>query len=231
MKVYVMVGAPGAGKGTQAEILSERVGLPHIASGELFREAMRDGTRLGEQVKSYISRGALVPDELAIKVIAARLARPDAAEGAILDGFPRTRPQAEVLDAALARRGAHVAAALFIGIAEDALLRRLSGRWICQEAGHAYHEIDRPPRVAGVCDEDGSPLYQRPDDRPDTVRARLAQQLPPMYEVIDYYNEQGVLTPVDGEGPVEGVADALVRAIDSTRLAPRGGRELRQPAR
>jgi len=208
-----MVGAPGAGKGTQAAILAARLGIPHVASGELFRNAVRAASPLGAAVRDYLERGQLVPDDLAIEVILDRLAQPDAARGAILDGFPRTRPQAEALTAALARRGQRVDQALYVGVRESELRRRLSGRWICRANGHSYHAIDHPPKRPGVCDIDGSELYQRDDDRPETVRARLAAQLPPMYDVVDYYTELGILTAVDGEGTIEEVSDALLRAI------------------
>lgn len=213
MRLFVMVGAPGAGKGTQAVILARALGVPHVASGELFRAAIRGGTPLGRQVQEFMDRGALVPDELAIRLILQRLAEPDAAEGAILDGFPRTRPQAAALDAALARRGARVTGALYVGVREQELLRRLSGRWLCRAEGHSYHAVDRPPLRQGVCDIDGSELYQRDDDRPATVRARLERQLPPMYEVVDHYTERGVLTAVDGEQPIEQVTEVLLRAM------------------
>jgi len=213
MRLFVMVGAPGAGKGTQAAILARALGVPHVASGELFRAAIRGGTPLGRQVQEFMDRGALVPDELAIRLILQRLAEPDAAEGAILDGFPRTRPQAAALDAALARRGARVTGALYVGVREQELLRRLSGRWLCRAEGHSYHAVDRPPLRPGVCDIDGSQLYQRDDDRPATVRVRLERQLPPMYEVVDHYTERGVLTAVDGEQPIEQVTEVLLRAM------------------
>jgi adenylate kinase len=209
-----MLGAPGAGKGTQAALLAEQLGLPHVASGDLFRQHLRDGTRIGDQVKSYIERGALVPDELTVQLIAARLAEADARDGAILDGFPRTRPQAEALDSILARSGGSVAGALYVDIDRDMLLRRLSGRWICSIAeDHVYHEVTRPPAKPGICDVDGAPLYQREDDAPATVQARLDKQLPPMYEVVDYYAERGLLSAVDGARPVEEVTAALLRAI------------------
>ncbi len=208
-----MVGAPGAGKGTQAAILAERLGLRHLASGDLFREAVRSGTPVGLEAKRYMDRGALVPDPVVIAMIDERLDRSDAAAGVILDGFPRTRPQAESLDAALARRGAQVDAALYVGVPEEELVRRLSGRWICRAAGHPYHDVSRPPRVPGICDIDGSELYQRDDDRPETVRARLAQQLEPMYDVIDHYTTQGVLVAVDGTQSIDDVTQALLRAI------------------
>jgi adenylate kinase len=213
MRLFVMVGAPGAGKGTQAAILARALGVPHVASGELFRAAIRGKTPLGRQVQEFMGRGALVPDELAIRLILQRLAEPDAADGAILDGFPRTRPQAAALDAALARRGAKVTGALYVGVREQELLRRLSGRWLCPAEGHSYHAVDRPPVRPGVCDIDGSELYQRDDDRPATVRARLERQLPPMYEVVDHYTERGVLTAVDGEQPIEQVTEVLLRAM------------------
>ncbi len=211
--IFVMVGAPGAGKGTQAQILASRLGIPHVASGELFRAAVRSGSDLGRTVAGYLQQGTLVPDKVAIAVILERLHESDAAGGAILDGFPRTRPQAEALDVALGRMGKRVAQALYVGVREAELRRRLSGRWLCRANDHIYHVIDRPPRRPGICDIDGSELYQRPDDRPETVQARLATQLPPMYEVIDYYTERGVLTAVDGEGPVADVSDSLLRAV------------------
>ncbi len=209
-----MVGAPGAGKGTQASLLAERLGVPHVASGDLFRSHMREQTPLGKSVARYIERGALVPDKLTVRLVEERLAKPDAREGAILDGFPRTRPQAEALDAMLARRGARVAGALFVDVDQERLLRRLAGRWICRESEeHVYHEISRPPISPGRCDVDGAELYQREDDSPETVRARLDTQLPPMYEVVDYYTDKDVLTAVDGDGPVSQVTEALLRAI------------------
>jgi adenylate kinase len=211
--ILVMVGAPGAGKGTQAQILATRLGIPHVASGELFRAAVHSGTPLGRTVANYLEQGALVPDKMAIAVVLERLHEADATDGAILDGFPRTRPQAEALDVALGRMGKRVAQALYVGVREAELRRRLSGRWLCRANGHSYHVIDRPPRRPGICDIDGSELYQRPDDRPATVQARLAAQLPPMYEVVDYYTERGVLTAVDGEGPVAEVTEALLRAV------------------
>lgn len=209
-----MVGAPGAGKGTQAALLSERLGMPHVASGDLFRDNIKRGTALGKKVKGYLESGALVPDPLTVQMISDRLAQPDAAEGAILDGFPRTRPQAEALDAMLARMGGAVGAALYVDVAHDELLRRLSGRWLCtMTPDHVYHATARPSKVDGVCDIDGAPLYQRDDDKPETIEARLAQQLPPMYDVVDYYTDRGVLSTVNGEGEVAAVTDALLRAI------------------
>lgn len=209
-----MVGAPGAGKGTQAALLAARLGIPRVASGDLFRDNIRRATPLGSKVKAYVDSGALVPDGLTCQLVADRLAQPDAALGAILDGFPRTRPQAEALDSMLLKAGGRVAAALYVDVARAELLRRLSGRWICTAASdHVYHAVARPPKVAGVCDVDGAALYQRDDDKPATIAARLELQLPPMYEVVDYYADRHVLSTVDGEAQVAEVTDALLRAI------------------
>jgi adenylate kinase len=209
-----MVGAPGAGKGTQAALLAERLNLAHVASGDLFRDHIARGTALGKKVKSYLDRGALVPDDLAVQLIADRLNEPDAADGVVLDGFPRTRPQAEELDRMLARLGGRVDSALYVDVDRDEIVRRLSGRWLCSESpNHVYHEMTRPPLVHGLCDVDNAPLFQRDDDRPETVKSRLEIQLPPMFEVVDYYADRGVLSTVDGEQPVEAVTEALLRAI------------------
>jgi adenylate kinase len=209
-----MVGAPGAGKGTQASLLAERLGIPHVSSGDLFRSHIRDRTPLGRKARPYIERGALVPDNLTVRMIADRLAQPDAAEGAILDGFPRTRPQAEALDAMLARRGGRVAGALYIDVDREDLLRRLSGRRLCSaNEEHVYHAETNPPRAEARCDIDGAPLYRREDDRPETVQARLDAQLPPMFEVVDYYAEADVLSTVDGGQPIDEVTESLLQAI------------------
>jgi adenylate kinase len=209
-----MVGAPGAGKGTQAALLAERLGLAHIASGDLFRDNIKRATALGKKVKAYLDRGALVPDDMTVQMIAERINDDDAAEGVVLDGFPRTRAQAEALDRMLAKRGAQVDQALFVDVDRDEIIRRLSGRWICSASpNHVYHEIARPPRIEGQCDIDGAPLIQRDDDKPETIRARLDQQLPPMYEVVDYYKERRVLSAVNGDEHIDEVSDALMRAI------------------
>ena len=171
MKVLVLLGAPGAGKGTQADILARNLGLPRIATGDLFRSAVRAGTPLGVEAKAYMERGEFVPDEITVRMLLQRISAPDAARGVILDGFPRNRTQAEALEAALAARGAQVEAALYIEVPEADLLQRLSGRWLCQAHGHTYHDVAYPPRTPGVCDFDGSPLIQRDDDRTEVVAA------------------------------------------------------------
>jgi len=214
LNVWVLIGGPGAGKGTQAQLLAERLGVPHVASGDLFRTHMRDDTPLGRQAKRYIMAGSLVPDEITVEMIEQRLTDPDAAGGVLLDGFPRTRPQAEALDALLARKGARLGGALFLDVDRENLVSRMAGRWMCATSDeHVYHEQTMPPRQPGVCDIDGSSLYQRPDDQLETVRARLAKQLPPMYEVVDYYAERGTLSTIDGDLPREQVSDALLRVV------------------
>jgi adenylate kinase len=214
MKVYVMVGGPGAGKGTQAQLLAAKLGLVHVASGDLFRDNIQRETPLGKKVKQFLDRGALVSDDVTVQMIEERLTRSDAANGVVLDGFPRTRTQAEALDKLLAKRGAEVDQALFVDVDREEVVRRLSGRWLCSKTpDHVYHTIARPPKVAGKCDVDGAPLIQRDDDKPETIRARLEQQLPPMYEVVDYYKEHGKLSTVNGEKSIDEVADALLRAI------------------
>lgn len=213
MIVVVLLGAPGAGKGTQATVLSDRLGIPHIATGDLFRTAVRDDTALGREAERYMSAGQLVPDEITIGMLRERLAAPDASAGAILDGFPRTAAQAAALDDLLAERGTAVDAALLVDVPAEDLVRRLAGRWICEAAGHVYHELTNPPREAGRCDLDGSPLIQRADDEAATVRARLTGQLPALEAVVDHYERAGRLRRVDGRQPIAAVSDALLAAL------------------
>lgn len=214
MKVYVMVGGPGAGKGTQAALLAQKLGVLHLSSGDLFRDNIKRETPLGKKVKGYLDKGALVPDDLTVQMIETRLDLSDAQHGVVLDGFPRTRAQAEALDRMLAKRGDHVDQALFVDVDKEEVIRRLSGRWICSKTpDHVYHEVAKPPKVAGKCDIDGAPLIQRDDDKPETIRTRLEQQLPPMYEVVDYYAQHGVLSTVNASRPIAEVSDALIRAI------------------
>jgi adenylate kinase len=212
-RVVVLLGAPGAGKGTQAAILSERLGLAHVATGDLFRAAVRDQTPLGVTAKGYMDRGELVPDQVTIDMLLERLAKPDAAGGILLDGFPRNTAQAEVLDRALLDKGGRVEAAPYIEVPEAELVARLGGRWICRAAGHPYHEQTRPPAKAGICDIDGSELYQRDDDKPATVQARLRQQLGALEQVVNYYRAAGVLRPVDGRRAIEQVTSDLLATL------------------
>jgi adenylate kinase len=216
MNVVVLLGAPGAGKGTQAPLLSERLGIPVVATGDLFRAAVRDGTPLGLEARRYMDAGQLVPDEITVRLLLDRLARPDAAGGVILDGFPRTGVQAEALDASLAERGSAVCAAVLVDVPAEELVRRMSGRWVCRASGHPYHEVSSPPLVAGRCDLDGSELYQRPDDKPETIRARMAQQLGALDEVIGHYREAGLLRTVDGLQSIGDVAAAIDAALEGS---------------
>jgi len=209
----VLLGAPGAGKGTQAQILSGHLGIPHVATGDLFRSAVRSGSAIGLEARRYMEQGQLVPDDITVGMLLDRLAQPDAGNGVILDGFPRTRLQAEALDAALAVQGASVDAALQIEVPPAELVRRMSGRSICEANGHVYNEVSHPPQVAGRCDLDGSPLRQRDDDRVETIRARLAQQLDALREVSLHYRERGVLRTVDGRRAVEAVTAELLSLV------------------
>jgi adenylate kinase len=214
MRILVLLGAPGAGKGTQAHVLARHLGLPRVATGDLFRAAARDGTPLGIAAQAYMERGELVPDEITIGMLLERLEAPDAGRGVILDGFPRNRPQADALDRALADRGAAVEAALLVDVPADELLRRLTGRWLCSAAGHTYHETAYPPRVPGVCDIDGSALVQRDDDRPEIVQARLHKQLGALADVVEHYRSAGVLRTVDGRRAIAAVTNDLLDAIE-----------------
>jgi adenylate kinase len=209
----ILFGGPGAGKGTQAAILAEKTGLVHITTGELFREAIRQETELGNQAKVYYDRGQLVPDHLTIAMLLERLSQDDCARGCILDGFPRTLEQATALDEALAREGKAIDKVGYIQVPESELLSRLSGRWNCRQCGSVYHQRFQPPRQAGRCDQCGGELYQREDDKPETARRRLevySQQTAPL---IDYYRARGKLVEVDGDKPVEEVAEGLLAAV------------------
>lgn len=214
MTVLVLLGAPGAGKGTQAGVLSESLGIPHVATGDLFRAAVRDATPIGLEARRFMERGQLVPDDITIRMLLDRLGEPDAAKGAILDGFPRNGAQAQALDRALDEGDGRVDRAVLIEVPPDELIRRMSGRWVCRDAGHVYNESTNPPKQPGVCDIDGSPLIQREDDKPDTIRARLDLQLASLREVIDHYASTGVLRKVDGLQSIDGVAEDLLASVD-----------------
>jgi adenylate kinase len=219
MTVIVLLGAPGAGKGTQAPALADRLGVPILASGDLLRAAVAAGTALGREADRYMSRGQLVPDDTIVRVFLDRLGSADAAEGAILDGFPRTRVQAEALDTALAEAGRSVGLAGYIDVPIEQLVRRMADRRICTANGHVYNLVSNPPQVDGVCDLDGSELRQRPDDAEAVVRARMDQQVPPLLEVVDHYRSRGVLTTVDGRLPIDAVTEALLAATTDVGAA------------
>ena len=210
----ILLGLPGAGKGTQAALLAQRLGLLHISTGDLFRAAAAEGTDLGKRAQEYMSRGELVPDEVTINMLLERIARPDAAEGIILDGFPRTIPQAEALDVALDGQGRQIDGVLYIQVPEDLLMARLTGRWNCPNCGAIYHELTSPPKAAGKCDKCGADLTQRADDRPETVSTRLAQNRAWTEQLADFYEQQGKLRPVDGTGEPTDVTTRLLAQID-----------------
>jgi adenylate kinase len=212
----VLLGAPGAGKGTQAPILADRLGLPHVATGDLFRSAVNEGSAVGLEARRYMERGQLVPDSITVKMLLDRLSQADAAGGAILDGFPRNLAQADILEGALAERDSSVDVALEIEVPEEVLVRRLSGRWICRANGHVYNESSHPPLAPGICDLDGSALVQREDDRRETVAARLAAQMSALNEVVGFYRDRGLLRTIDGQLPVAEVTARLLKAA----LAP-----------
>ncbi len=203
----------GAGKGTQAGILSRELGLVHLASGNLFRAALAAGTELGEAAREYMEAGELVPDELTIAMFMEELARPAADAGAILDGFPRTVGQAKALDDTLAAAGERIRRVLYIEVPTEKLVRRVAGRWVCPQCGTPYHEDTDPPRVAGVCDRDGTVLRQRDDDRPEVVRARLDKQVPPMLAVVEHYERVGIVDRLDGTQSIEAVTAAILASI------------------
>lgn len=213
MTVIVLLGAPGAGKGTQAPALAARLGIPVLASGDLLRKAVADGTPLGREADRYMSRGQLVPDDTMVRVFLDRLDAPDAVAGAILDGFPRTRVQAEALDDALTETGRRVDQAGFIDVPLEDLVKRMANRRICTANGHVYNLVSNPPEVDSLCDLDRSKLVQRPDDEEATVRARMAQQVPPLLDVVEHYREKGVLTAVDGQQEIDAVTDVLLAAL------------------
>ncbi|NTW08186.1 MAG: adenylate kinase [Anaerolineaceae bacterium] len=210
----VLLGPPGAGKGTQAEVISEKMGLIHVSSGDLFRENIKNETELGKLAQGYISRGELVPDEVTIGMVQNRLMRPDNTKGALLDGFPRTPAQAQALDAMLQGSGAAIKVVPYISVPEDVLIERLSGRWTCRAASHVFHSIYNPPRKNGVCDVDGSELYQREDDKPETVLNRIQVFNKQTQPLIAYYRGNGLLVEIDGTQEIGKVTSDLIKAIE-----------------
>jgi adenylate kinase len=214
MRIYiVLLGPPGAGKGTQAQILAEKLKLVHVSSGDLFRENLKNKTELGQKAQSYVDRGELVPDDITIGMVRDRLMKSDCVNGAILDGFPRTPAQAEALKQLLADLGGKVVSVPLIYVPDEVLIDRLTGRWTCQAQGHVYHEKNNPPKVTGICDLDGSALYQREDDKRETVMRRIQVYQDQTAPLIKHYQEQGLLVQVDGTIGIGHVTDQLVKAI------------------
>jgi adenylate kinase len=209
----ILLGPPGAGKGTQAQVISTELGLPHVSSGDIFRENLKNQTELGRLAKGYMDRGELVPDDLTISMIRERLSRPDAAPGALLDGFPRTPAQAEALSTMLAGFDGKVNAVPYINVPDAVLIERLTGRWTCRAQGHIFHEKFSPPKQAGICDNDGSELYQRDDDKAETVMHRIRVYLEQTMPLIQYYQQRGVLLEVDGTQSIEKVSADLLAGL------------------
>ncbi len=210
-----MLGAPGAGKGTQADILSQKMSLSHIASGDLFRKALEEKTEIGLLAKSYMDKGELVPDEITIRMILERINQPDCASGCLLDGFPRTLDQAEVLDKALKEQGKSIDKAIYIEVPNEELVKRLSGRWLCRNCQTPYHTISSPPRTPGKCDKCGGELYQRSDDKEETVKERLSVFLAQTVPILEYYKKQNKLIKVNGDLGIQEVAREIISVLEA----------------
>ncbi|MDQ0340207.1 adenylate kinase [Caldalkalibacillus uzonensis] len=201
----VLMGLPGAGKGTQAEKMVDTFGIPHISTGDMFRGAIKEGTPLGQEAKAYMDRGELVPDEVTIGIVRERLAKDDCKQGFLLDGFPRTVPQAEALERILAESGRELDHVIYIEVAQESLLKRLTGRRICSGCGATYHVVFNPPKQEGVCDKCGGSLYQRDDDQEETVQTRLEVNLKQQEPLLKFYEQKGYLRTVNGEQDIEKV--------------------------
>ncbi|MBI2865866.1 MAG: type I methionyl aminopeptidase [Chloroflexi bacterium] len=222
MRYLVLLGPPGAGKGTQAQAMARVLGVPHIASGDLFREHQSRGTELGLLAKSYMERGQLVPDEVTIRMVGERLAAGDARRGFVLDGFPRTLEQAKALDQVLSAQGCALNMVVYVKVPEEELVRRLGGRYLCRNCQQPYHEVSSPPSRSGICDKCGGELFQRPDDVPETVRKRLQVYLSQTAPLIGYYKEAGKLVEVNGNQPIEAVSRDVLSQVNPETGGGRG---------
>lgn len=214
-RFLILLGPPMSGKGTQAARLTQHLGIPQISSGDLFRDNIKNQTNLGLEAKKYIDRGDLVPDEVTIRMVKERLHREDCLGGALLDGFPRTIPQAEALDEILAGVSASLSAVISVAVPEDVLVERASGRRICRTCGQSYHLKFDPPKEPGKCDEDGGELYQREDDKPETVRNRFAVYQAQTSPLIEYYRARGILHEVNGDQLIVEVADDILQVVNA----------------
>ena len=212
MKI-IMLGAPGAGKGTQAKMLAEKYKIPHISTGDIFRANIKNGTELGRQAKEYMDKGLLVPDELTVKILLDRVAQADCSDGYVLDGFPRTIPQAEVLDEALTKLGEKIDFAINVDVPDENIVKRMSGRRACLKCGATYHIEHIPPKKEGICDTCGSELVLRDDDKPETVLSRLKVYHDQTQPLIDFYTAKGVLNTVDGTVDMKDVFNAIVSIL------------------
>jgi len=209
----IMLGPPGAGKGTQAKMLVERLGIPQISTGDMLRAAVKDGTELGKKAKEYMDAGKLVPDEVVIGIVKERLAQADCERGFILDGFPRTIPQAEALDRVLEELGKRIDYVINVAVPNEELITRLTGRRTCRKCGAMYHVVFNPPREEGRCDKCGGELYQRDDDREETIRQRLEVYQAQTAPLIDYYKKKGVLYDIDGTGSIEDIFQNILKVL------------------
>lgn len=212
MKI-IMLGAPGAGKGTQAKMIADKYSIPHISTGDIFRANIKNGTELGKKAKTYMDQGLLVPDELVVDLVVDRVGQEDCANGYVLDGFPRTIPQAESLDTALEKLGSKVDYAINVEVPDENIVRRMSGRRACVSCGATYHIVHIPTKVEGICDRCGSELILRDDDKPETVKKRLAVYHEQTQPLIDYYNNKKVLVEVDGTKDMNDVFADIVKIL------------------
>ncbi len=212
MKI-IMLGAPGAGKGTQAKMIADKYGVPHVSTGDIFRANIKNGTELGMEAKKYMDQGLLVPDELTVRILLNRVAQDDCKNGYVLDGFPRTIPQAEVLDSELTKLGDHIDYAINVDVPDENIVKRMSGRRACLTCGATYHIEHVPPKKEGICDVCGSELVLRDDDKPETVKNRLNVYHEQTQPLIDFYTEKGVLKTVDGTVPMEEVFAAITAIL------------------
>lgn len=218
-EVVLLLGAPGAGKGTQARFLAQTFGIPHVASGDLLREHRARGTRLGQAAQTYMDRGDLVPDLLVVDMIVERLSQADAARGALLDGFPRTLTQAQALEDALRKRGGRVRVAIYVQVPTEVLVERLADRWLCKACQASYHARFNPPARPRVCDHCDGELYQRADDKREVVSKRVAVYLKETLPVVERYEALGKLCRIDGDKPIQTVREDLLEALDQTQQA------------
>ena len=210
----ILMGLPGAGKGTQASEIVKKFPIPHISTGDMFRKAIKDETNLGKEAKSYMDRGELVPDEVTVGIVKERISEDDAKKGFLLDGFPRTIDQAESLSQIMSELDREIDAVINIEVPEEELMNRLTGRRICEKCGTTYHLVFNPPKVDGVCDIDGGKLYQRKDDNPETVSNRLSVNVKQSKPILEYYDEKGVLKNIDGAKDIDEVTKDVIDILD-----------------
>ncbi|MDO5375318.1 MAG: adenylate kinase [Staphylococcus rostri] len=213
----ILMGLPGAGKGTQASEIVKKYPIPHISTGDMFRKAIKDQTELGKEAKSYMDRGELVPDEVTVGIVKERISEDDAKKGFLLDGFPRTIEQAEALNSILEELGREIDAVVNIEVPEEELMNRLTGRRICETCGTTYHLVFNPPKVEGVCDLDGGKLYQREDDNPETVANRLNVNIKQSKPILDFYGQEGVLKNIDGSKDIDAVSEDVIQILESLK--------------